>query len=74
MLLALLVVAGAAVYRKRLGRTGAAEPGHLLDDELIRRIETEGRVEVDEPNDLDHIREEEARFWDETAWDDPEEY
>ncbi len=46
----------------------------ILVDEAIRRIETEGRVEVDEPNDLDHIREEEARFWDETAWDDPEEY
>ena len=74
MLVALLALAGAAAWRKRPGRSGATEPGHLLDDELIRRIEAEGRVEVDEPNDLDHIREEEARFWEESAWDDHEEY
>ena len=74
MLVALLALAGAAAWRKRSGRSGAMESGHLLDDELIRRIETEGSLEVDEPNDLDHIREEEARFWEESAWDDPEEY
>ena len=43
-----------------------------LDDDMIRRIESDGMVEVDDPLDLDEVREEEERFWSET-WDLPDE-
>ena len=42
-----------------------------LNDADIRRIEASGRVDVDEPLDLDEAREEEERFWNE-SWDKPE--
>lgn len=42
-----------------------------LSDDVIRQIEVSGRVEVDEPLDLDEAAEEEERFWEET-WDEPE--
>ena len=72
ILFAVLVGAAAVVYRRRLRDAAAAEPLGV-DDDMIRRIEQDGRVEVDEPNDLERIREEEARFWEESAWDEPEE-
>jgi hypothetical protein len=45
----------------------------VLTDDMIRQIEERGRVELDEPLDLDQIQEEEARFWEE-HWDDPDEW
>ena len=39
---------------------------------MIRRIEEQGSIEMDEPLDFDHIREEEERFLNET-WDLPDE-
>lgn len=68
--LALLAAAAAILGRRRIrdyigGRAG-------LDDDMIRRIEQEGSVEIEEPLDLDHVREEEERFWSET-WDLPDE-
>lgn len=64
----LLAVAVVLWLRKRLGRTGGA-----LSDEQIRAIEMEGSIEVEDPLDLDHIRDEETRFWEE-SWDEPEEF
>lgn len=54
-------------HRRRLRRL--KERG--LDDGAIRRIEVSGRVEMDEPLDLEEAAEEEERFWGET-WDEPE--
>jgi hypothetical protein len=67
---ALLAAVAAYLYRARLR---AYRHGTALSDEQIRRIEEQGRVELDEPLDLAEIREEEERFWEETAWDEPEE-
>jgi hypothetical protein len=63
-----VLVAGAWwANRRRLRRM--RDPG--LSDADIRRIEASGRVERDEPLDLDEAAEEEERFWGET-WDEPE--
>lgn len=63
-----LLVAGAWVgHRRRLRRL----KDRGLDDAAIRRIEASGRVEMDEPLDLDEAAEEERQFWSET-WDEPE--
>ena len=64
---AVLVVLGWIGYRRRLARVREAG----LDDAMIRRIEASGRVEVDEPLDLEEAAEEEDAFWSET-WDEPE--
>lgn len=71
--LAVLVLIGGYVYRARRGRRGG-EAGFLTDD-MIRRIEEEGRLELEfsEPLDLDEIREAEEQFWSE-SWDEPDEY
>ena len=42
-----------------------------LTDEDLRRIESGLPVEVDEPLDLQAIRDEEEEFWSE-SWDEPE--
>lgn len=68
----LALAAGVAVrWRIRKGIRGDGEPE--VDEETVRRIEEEGRVETDEREPLDHdrIREEEDRFWSET-WDEPD--
>lgn len=62
-----LVAAAWIGYRRRLSRL--REEG--LADGDIRRIEASGRLEVDEPLDLDEAAEEEDRFW-EQSWDEPE--
>ncbi|MGH7501030.1 MAG: hypothetical protein ACREL7_04660 [Longimicrobiales bacterium] len=67
----LTIIGGLAAWRRIRairGRNGAA----TVTDEMIRAIETGGRVEVDEPLDLEAIENEESRFWEET-WDEPEE-
>jgi hypothetical protein len=67
----LLALVAGLVYRSRLNRAiGSREP--VLSDDMIRQIETSGRIDVDEPLDLGEIQEEEARFWEET-WDEPDE-
>lgn len=64
---ALLVVAAWWGNRRRLRRLRDGK----LSEGAIRQIEVSGRVEMDEPLDLDEAAEEEERFWDET-WDEPE--
>ncbi|MFQ5690527.1 MAG: hypothetical protein ACE5HQ_09675 [Gemmatimonadota bacterium] len=72
-LLALLVLV-VGVWRRGRLRALRRHARFHLDDEMIRRIETEGRLlhEADEPLDLEEIREQEDAFWDQT-WDEPEE-
>lgn len=67
--LGLLAVAAALVYRRRLQRTTIT-----LDDSMIRSIETHGVIDVDEPLDLEAIREEEERFLEEERWDEADEW
>jgi hypothetical protein len=68
---ALLAIAAGLLYRSRL-ETVVTDDAPVLDDELIRKIESDGWIELEEPLDLDHIREQEQRFWEE-SWDEPEE-
>lgn len=73
ILLAGLALIGGLLYRIRLTRTiGEVQP--LLTDDLVRQIEEDGRVEFDEPLDLDQIQEEEARFWEDSPWEDSDEW
>jgi hypothetical protein len=69
---ALLAVAAGLIYRTRLGRMGTRK--RPLTDDMIRRIEQEGSLLVEDEDALDmqHIREEEERFLEET-WDEPDE-
>jgi uncharacterized membrane protein len=73
IVLALLVLAAGVAVRMRV-RSATRREEVELDEEMIRRIEEEGRLETDErePLDWDEIREEEDRFWSET-WDEPDE-
>jgi hypothetical protein len=64
---AALVVVAWLAHRRRFGRM----TGRELSDDDIRRIEAGGRVELDEPLDLEEAAEEEERFWNE-SWDEPE--
>lgn len=66
---AVLVVVGWMGYRRRLQEV--KERG--LSNGAIRQIEASGRVEMDEPLDLEEAAEEEDRFWGE-SWDEPEPY
>lgn len=45
-----------------------------VDDEALRRILDDGRLEADDPLDLERVEEEERRFWEEERWDDAEEW
>lgn len=65
---AALVVAGWLGYRRRM-RALREE----LSDAEVRRIEASGRLDMDEPLDLEEAADEEARFWNE-SWDEPEPY
>ena len=71
--LGLLALAAGVAARWRIHRVTGREESPEVDDEAVRRIEEEGRLETDErePLDRDRIREEEDRFWSET-WDEPD--
>jgi hypothetical protein len=76
ILLAVLLVVAALRYRRRLEARRARGPA--IDDDAIRRILEEGRIDASEaddgePLDLDEIAREEEEFWEE-SWDEPEEY
>ena len=72
VVLALLVIAAGIVYRTRLHPRDGAGSDRLTDD-MMRRIEAEGALDVEEPLDMEQIREEEERFWEEEPWEEPEE-
>jgi hypothetical protein len=67
---ALIVIVAGLLHRARLERYRREA---AISDDQVRQIMERGRIEVDEPLDLQHIQEEEARFLEETAWDEPEE-
>ena len=64
---AVLVAVAGIGYRRRLGELERTS----LSEGAIRQIEASGRVEMDEPLDLDEAADEEERFWGE-SWDEPE--
>ncbi|MGH7448515.1 MAG: hypothetical protein ACREK1_09605 [Longimicrobiales bacterium] len=72
ILFGMLVIAGAVVYRARGQRAGITK--RALTDDMVRQIEETGYIDVDEPLDLEQIQDEEARFWEEQPWEEPEEY
>ncbi len=67
LLIAILAVAAIVSRRRTRSRM---DVGGLGDDQ-VRRIETVGRIEVEDPLDLEEIRAAEQSFWEET-WDEPE--
>jgi hypothetical protein len=72
ILLGIIALAAGLVYRSRLARA-IGSPERVLSDDLVRQIEENGYIEVDEPLDIEEIQEEEARFWEE-QWDEPDEW
>jgi hypothetical protein len=68
---AVLAAVAGALYLLRL-REGIS--GDRVTDDIIDQIERTGRVELDEPLDLNEIADEEARFWDEERWDEADDY
>jgi hypothetical protein len=72
ILLGVLALTAGLVFRSRLDRVIGRRSDALTDD-MVREIVESGRLEVEEPLDLDEIQAEEARFWEE-PWDDPDEW
>ncbi len=69
---ALTAMAAYVLTRRWLAARGERRSG--LTDAAIRNIELHGRLERDEPLDLQSIDEEERRFWEEEEWDESEEW
>ncbi len=69
---ALAVIVAVAGWRLRSRLRRQTRSG--VTDEIVRRIETVGRVDAEdvEPVDLELARTEEDEFWAQT-WDEPEE-
>lgn len=65
-----LAAVGGLLYLLRLREGVSAD---RVTDEMIEQIENVGRVEVDEPLDLEEIADEESRFWEEERWDEADE-
>ena len=76
---ALAALAGVR-YRQRLAAGRRASDGPSVDDDAVRRIIEEGSLDAagdegdDEPLDLDEAARAEREFWEESSWDDPEEF
>ena len=68
--LALVTAAAALLTRRRI--PDYVEGRSRLDDDMIRRIEEQGSLELEDPTDMEEVRLEEERFWNET-WDLPDE-
>lgn len=68
-LAALVAVAGWRVRHRLRHQTRSG-----VTDEVVRQIETLGRVDAEdvEPLDMERVRAEEDEFWTQT-WDEPEE-
>lgn len=68
--LAVLVLVAGVLARRRIPRSR----GPRVTDDIVRRIETVGRVDAEDVDPLDEteIRAEEDEFWAQT-WDEPEE-
>lgn len=64
---ALLVAVAGLGYRRQIEQV--KRDG--LTEGAIRQIEASGRIDMDDPLDLDEAAEEEERFWEE-SWDEPE--
>lgn len=71
-LLVLAMVAAVATLLTRRRIRDYIEGRSSLDDDMIRRIEEQGALEVEDPTDMEEVRLEEERFWNET-WDLPDE-
>lgn len=71
LVIGVVLVLGWLRVRRHVPRGGGIP---RVDDDALRRILEEGRLEGEEPLDLDRVREEERRFWEEERWDDAEEW
>ena len=73
LLLAGLVLVAGLIYRGRVRRLRADE-ATALNDSMVRQIEEQGWVDVDDPLDHQTIQEEEARFWEDEPWEESDEW
>ena len=69
----MVIIAGILRAKRRNEMFGADAKPRLTDGQ-IRQLEERGWVDVEEPLDYEEIDDEEARFWEESNWDEPEEY
>lgn len=69
----ILALTAGLAYQARRQRTSALFAQGLTDD-MVRQIEDQGSIDLDDPLDLQEIQEEEERFWEEAPWEDPEEF
>ncbi|HEX6559892.1 MAG TPA: hypothetical protein VF021_10530 [Longimicrobiales bacterium] len=72
----IIAVIGIVAILRNRRRLDAYRPAgsRLLSDDQIRQVEERGWIELDEPLNYDDIEDEEARFWEETSWEEPDEY
>jgi len=70
IVLAVIALLAGALYLLRLREVRGEGPS--VTDDMIERIEAMGRAEMDDPLDMEQIRDEEVRFWEE-SFDEPEE-
>jgi hypothetical protein len=68
----MVIIAGILRAKRRNELFGATMP--RLTDAQIRQMEERGWVDVEEPLDYEEIDDEQARFWEESKWDEPEEF
>ena len=73
LFVALAVLVALAGWRVRQRLRDQTRSG--VTDEVVRQIETVGRVDAEdvEPLDMERVRAEEDEFWAQT-WDEPEEH
>lgn len=72
ILTAVVAVVAGLLTRRRIS-SYYEDQSTRLTDEHIRQLEQHGRVTLEDPLDLDEARSEEASFWEESSWDEPEE-
>jgi hypothetical protein len=69
ILLLILALSAGLLYHVRRQRVSSLFAQSLTDD-MVRQIEENGYIDVDEPLDLQEIQDEEERFWEEAPWED----
>jgi hypothetical protein len=73
ILFVILALTGGLLYHALRQRASVLFAQTLTDD-MVRQIEENGYVDLDEPLDIQEIQEEEERFWEEAPWEDPDEF
>lgn len=73
LLIAIVGIIAILRNRRRLDAYRASD-APMLTDEQIRQVEERGWIDYEEPIDYEGVEDEEARFWEESSWDEPDEF